>query len=601
MKSIRANSSLIISVLTILAAVLMAGLAGDYFFDLNDDVLMKDILSGAYTGVPEGHNIQMLYPISLFISLLYRIGKNIDWYGIFLCFAQYGCFFLVIYKSVKMVKELWLKVVVAVAELAVVIGLFSSHLLFVQYTVVCGVLSATAAFLILSSEKRDQIIAVVLIIIAYLLRSEMLLLTLPMVGVAIFMKWLISRNEAEDKKALFMKYVLLCAGIVAGLILGRLIDKSAYSSSEWKEFTRLFDNRTELYDFQYIPEYEENREFYEEIGLSESEQKLLENYNFALDDEINADTLGSIAKYAASKRGEVAPLSERLTKALRLYIYRLRQVSLPKGYEYPMTDFPWNLAVIMLYIGVFAVYALGKDPSGKRSISFPVIICLLALLFACRSALWMFIIFRGRDPIRITHPLYLVELFILMALLLKGLHEEDRHTFLSNIPFIWTVLSVMVLGLCMMVPQYRVAKAEQTRREATCSDYNALFGYMKEKPENFYYIDVYTSVSYVAVAGTGAAPYTEKMFEGVDNSCYNHDILGGWASKSPLYVKKLKAAGYDSVQEALLDERVLFVQNKTEDTSWLVEYYSDKGINVSVDLVDTIADIFAVYSVTEMN
>ena len=91
------------------------------------------------------------------------------------------------------------------------------------------------------------------------------------------------------------------------------------------------------------------------------------------------------------------------------------------------------------------------------------------------------------------------------------------------------------------------------------------------------------------------------MFEGVDNSCYNHDILGGWASKSPLYVKKLKAAGYDSVQEALLDERVLFVQNKTEDTSWLVEYYSDKGINVSVDLVDTVADIFAVYSVTEMN
>lgn len=41
----------------------------DFYYDLNDDVLMKDILAGVYTGVPEGHNIQMLYPISLFISL----------------------------------------------------------------------------------------------------------------------------------------------------------------------------------------------------------------------------------------------------------------------------------------------------------------------------------------------------------------------------------------------------------------------------------------------------------------------------------------------------------------------------------------------------
>ena len=53
--------------------ILAVGVFFDYYFDLNDDVLMKDILSGAYTGTPAGHNIQMLYPISAMISLFYRM------------------------------------------------------------------------------------------------------------------------------------------------------------------------------------------------------------------------------------------------------------------------------------------------------------------------------------------------------------------------------------------------------------------------------------------------------------------------------------------------------------------------------------------------
>ena len=83
MKKLQGHASLIVAFIAVLTAMVVACFSGDYFFDLNDDVLMKDILSGAYTGVPEGHNIQMLYPISLFISLFYRTGVNIDWYGIF--------------------------------------------------------------------------------------------------------------------------------------------------------------------------------------------------------------------------------------------------------------------------------------------------------------------------------------------------------------------------------------------------------------------------------------------------------------------------------------------------------------------------------------
>ena len=56
----------------------------DFYYDLNDDSAMKDILSGTYTGVPDGHNIQMLYPLGWGIAFLYRICPVIPWYGIFL-------------------------------------------------------------------------------------------------------------------------------------------------------------------------------------------------------------------------------------------------------------------------------------------------------------------------------------------------------------------------------------------------------------------------------------------------------------------------------------------------------------------------------------
>ena len=122
------------------------GLKFDYFYDLNDDVLMKDILAGVYTGTPEGHNIQMLWPVSAFISLFYRAAGNVPWYGVFLCVCHYGIFFLIIKRSLGFVVTLPGKLLVVLVESAVFTGLFLEHLVFAQYTVTCTLLGAGAAF-----------------------------------------------------------------------------------------------------------------------------------------------------------------------------------------------------------------------------------------------------------------------------------------------------------------------------------------------------------------------------------------------------------------------------------------------------------------------
>ena len=51
---------------------------------------MRDILSGAYAGVPDGHAVYMKYPLTGMLSLLYRLTGKIPWFSAFLA----GCFLL---------------------------------------------------------------------------------------------------------------------------------------------------------------------------------------------------------------------------------------------------------------------------------------------------------------------------------------------------------------------------------------------------------------------------------------------------------------------------------------------------------------------------
>ena len=104
-------------------------------------------------------------------------------------------------------------------------------------------------------------------------------------------------------------------------------------------------------------------------------------------------------------------------------------------------------------------------------------------------------------------------------------------------------------------------------------------------------MDVYSSVS-----------YSEKMFVNVDNSIHNYDIMGGWASKSPLYRKKLKAYQINTMEEGLLSmENVYFVRKKAEDMHWLSNYYESHGENIKITLVETIDDVFEIYRIESVS
>lgn len=589
-KQLKISENWIIALAAVALPAILAAYFFDYYYDLNDDVLMKDILAGVYTGMPEGHNIQMLWPVSAFISLLYRLIRALPWYGLFLCLCHFGSFFLIVKRSLLLCRTLPGKLAAALVELLLFGALFLKHLVFAQYTVTATLLAAAAAFLFYTTDIcldnqefiKKNIPVALLVSLAYLIRSEMLLLVLPMICAAGAAKW--GSEEKIFTKNHAIKYFSVIGMILSGIVIGQAAHMLAYGSEEWKTFTEFFNNRTELYDFQEPPAYEEHKDFYDSIGLSESEKILFDNYNFGMDEEIDEVMVGKIAEYAGKNRSAQKPFLQKLPEKLRAYAYRF-----VRGRGAAGSDYPWNYAVILGYLLVFAAALprIGKKTCGIRMLG---ISWKLAFLFVVRTLLWMFILMRERAPERITHSLYLMELCILAGMLFAEWKEINSMGIRRAMAAV-SLAGFGLLALLVLPESLRRVSEESAVREEVNRPYRELYHYLsgEENAGNFYLIDVYSSVS-----------YSEKMFADVDNSIDNYDIMGGWACKSPLQRKKLALYGIDNMEQALREmENVYFVRKSGEDMQWLSEYYEGHGTPVKTERVAVIAEVFEIYEVSE--
>uniref|UniRef100_UPI003AB162D5 hypothetical protein n=1 Tax=Gallintestinimicrobium sp. TaxID=2981655 RepID=UPI003AB162D5 len=189
-------------ILSLAMALILAGILAarfDFYYDLNDDVLIKDILSGVYSGTPDGHTMQLLYPLGVLLALLYR-GLSIPVFGAFLLFCQFGSIWAVGYRSTVLVDEeraardgasfapgmcsaafatrlaepavcsawnitaerLGVKGVLLFAEALFWFAAMGSHLVYLQYTVTAGMLAGAAIFWVVTAKGTERFWALLL-------------------------------------------------------------------------------------------------------------------------------------------------------------------------------------------------------------------------------------------------------------------------------------------------------------------------------------------------------------------------------------------------------------------------------------------------------
>lgn len=602
----------------LLLLLLFVGIRYDYYYELNDDVLMKDLMAGVYTGEPEGHNIQVMYPLSLAVSLIYRLFPKAPVYGIFLCLCQYGCFWLIVKRSLCFCRRTGGKLLLAAAEGCIICGLFLEHLVFVQYSITAAMLSAAAAFLFATSGKEEKtrgfvrrnIGSILLAVLSFQLRSEMMELLLPLICAAGVYSW--CREEKIFTKENYKKYFTVFGLILAGMAVSWAVNYAAFAGGGWKEYVDFFNSRTELYDFQGIPSFEENEAFYKELGLAKEEQyMLLDQYNFGLEETLDTAVLDAVAEYQSALRSAEEKFGDILKEKLFLYRYRIFRKGQPdSGLPY---DYPWNYMVILGYAAVFLAGMQKNAPKGREGLhrTGRNAGCLFFML-AVRTALWMFLLMRGRDPERITHSLYLMEFCILMAMLfMECAGKEDEGDIGNEKPrsgwfgeaakeagFAGIAAVILTLTAVLAIPETVAGSDKNFRdRERANAVYEGMKEYGRAHGECFYFQDVYSTVSYPEEPYAGI-PYSEKLFEKTDNSLANYDIMGGWLVKSPSQKKKLELFGMDSMQEGLLyHENVYMMAELNKGTDYIGNYFKAQGIDVEVERTDEICGVIGVYRI----
>ncbi|MDO4294182.1 MAG: hypothetical protein Q4C65_13270 [Eubacteriales bacterium] len=579
------------------ALFLFLTLRYDFYYDLNDDVLIKDILSGVYTGTPEGRTMQLLYPLGALLALLYR-GLAVPVFGGFLLLCQFGSVLAVGWRSLSLCRRRSAKLFLLAAQGLLWLTVFGSHLVYLQYTVTAGMLASAALFWVLTAKSRRWA-ALVLYWLAFSLRPEIALLLLPLAAVAGLCAW--ARDGREEgsffARRLLHRYLGLFLALALGMGLLYGADAVAYQSGGWPAFRQFFDARTRLYDYHldFAEQYEENRASYEKLGISEAEQRLLANYNFGVDDGIDAERMTALAREA--ERQSPALLSG---ESVRTALWRLLHENwLGRG------DFPFNL----LWIGTGLGLVLLCLRRGRRRFLWQPVLAVLT-----GAGLWLYLLLEGRMVARVTHPLYLAQLLLFWGLwlgeALPGGVSRQRceapqlaGAALQRIGAasqragvkksgLWLsgglLFAVSCIGLTALPGALGRIGAERSRREQVNRTNEAVMDYCSAHPGTLFLEDVYSTVD-----------FSEKITVDKEKP-FNYDLLGGWLVKSPLTKKKLAAFGYDSMGGAVRDgKNVQLVCGAGTDLSWLTEYLAQEGTEASlvrVAILEEGAEIYQLWT-----
>jgi len=195
-------------------------------------------------------------------------------------------------------------------------------------------------------------------------------------------------------------------------------------------------------------------------------------------------------------------------------------------------------------------------------------------LFIClaggRSLIWIFLLFQGRFPERISTSLYVIELLLLAGMLgnlpadcktnLRVLKQKlaDKWAPVGVIILIGQVVfEVSILG-CLM-GQMKIEAPKTLAQAAVLQEWDRLQEYCRKDPETLYLVDVFSAVEY------GDFQYKR--------GAENVKLAGGWMSASPLAEQCFTERGVADGGEALYEDAdTVFLAEKGKNIEWLEEY-----------------------------
>ena len=123
-----------------------------------DDVKMRWIISGAYTGDPSAYGLFLKYPFAYLISILYQNFPQTPWYGGGFIAIHVICLFIIIDKVLKIfpMKKFWKSILVCGIIMLIYSFFNIENIVLLEYTSLAALTGGTALFLLITQENERK-------------------------------------------------------------------------------------------------------------------------------------------------------------------------------------------------------------------------------------------------------------------------------------------------------------------------------------------------------------------------------------------------------------------------------------------------------------
>lgn len=533
-----------------------------FVYGIIDDRSMMEIVSGQYLGMPDPHTIFMGYWYSLFLTGLYTVLSNVDWYAFCYIVMQVMCMILILFRLVRERERKWEKVLCAVLALSSFAAFGVQATVQLSFTTTAAVLGVTVVFLYATAEKLEWKDAALLFFLLFLtsqVRFDIFCMTVPVCAVL----WIFRVAVQGQRERI--QFLMPVAALVV-LTLAMLGNLAGYGSAEWRAYKSYDNSRTAIYDFPdyTFPEYEGAEELYSSVGIeTKSRARTLINYNYTADDQITPEFFRDYIEAYQKMYSSEQTVVQRLIQSVKDYLKGVRDNRF----------YMQHLLGLAMYAGL-VILALWKKEWGLLGKT----LCTGGI----QGIMWIYLLYKGRIPDRV---IYSMNLMLLVTAFLLWREIFPR----ISLPGAARKAGVVA---CMFVLCYlagaQTAKFRGKNQELSRWNQNieSLKEYCMEHSDNFYFNDV-TSLAFTT--------YNVRLWRD-QPFVMNYMSLGDWMSFSPIWKKKLEQEGIESVKEALYGRNnVYLICSFDKGLEYLISLYP----NVECTEVDDIPG-FKIYSLESL-
>lgn len=529
-------------------------------YSTNDDRMIAEIISGQFTGTPESYAIQMTYGFTWFLSKLYLLTRSLNWYGIILIFVQIFSFGAVLYRLQSFAKTWKNKLLLVGTAIAVFAAVWLKVYVQMTYTSTAAFVGLAAIFWYATSKTNWENLLMVGLLanIAFSIRPNVFYMLIPATGIVYLWK-LIGKKEL---KPLTITAPFMILAVTACLFF---VNASAYQQDGWKEFMEFFQNRTDIYDFYDLADYEECPELYEPYGIDQTEYNMIRVYNYTVMGDLPKVFFPQyIEAYQEMEKTEGITLGSKAANAVKTYATDVMH-----------GNYGIDNTILFAAAGILLVILVLKK-------NYPLAIY-LAIQCGVNSALWLYFNYweRAIDRIQVSMSL------IFLAVILHVFFEMRTMKFsLSG-----KEAGIKIIGMLLLVGMFVYAgqnftayRHENINKAHRYGDVQKIKEYCAQNPERLYYMDVATMTEL----------YGQVTIKNTEPEYINYIQMGDWSAYCPHYEKKLENHKVENIAESVTDENTYVVMLHNYQLKCLKEY-----LGVNEEWVETIWGVnenaYAVY------